>query len=50
MNDLLLFSLIAITLAALPFWSYSRGWGFAPSGAMTAVVMVVIVSMLWGAL
>jgi hypothetical protein len=49
MSDLLLFSLIAMTLAALPFWSYSRSWGFAPSGALTAVVMVVIVSTLWGA-
>jgi hypothetical protein len=45
---LLLLILVVLLLGALPSWPYSRGWGYYPSGALGAVVVVLVVLLLLG--
>ncbi len=45
---LLLIFLIVLLFAAVPTWPYSREWGYYPSGALGAIVLVVTVLVLWG--
>lgn len=41
----------AIFLAgALPIWSYSSGWGYAPSGTLGVLLVVMLVLLLPGRL
>jgi hypothetical protein len=48
MQTLLIIILILILVGALPTWPYSRGWGYAPSGIVGLVVIVVLVLLLTG--
>jgi hypothetical protein len=48
MQTILIIILILVLLAALPTWPYSRGWGYAPSGVVGLVVIVVLVLLLTG--
>jgi hypothetical protein len=45
---LLLIVLILLLVGALPSWPYSRSWGYAPSGLVTLVVVVVVLLALTG--
>jgi hypothetical protein len=45
---LLLLLLVVLLIALVPRWSYSRSWGYFPSGTLGAVLLVVIVLMLLG--
>lgn len=45
---LLLIFLIILLFAAVPTWPYSREWGYYPSGALGAILLVVTVLVLWG--
>jgi hypothetical protein len=46
MQTLLIIILILILVGALPTWPYSRGWGYAPSGIVGVVVLIVIIMLL----
>ena len=46
MQTLLIIILILILLGALPTWPYSRSWGYAPSGIVGLVVIIVLVLLL----
>jgi hypothetical protein len=37
-------------IGAIPSWPYSRGWGYAPSGVLGLVLVVIIVLLLLGRL
>jgi hypothetical protein len=43
---ILLIVLILLLLGAVPSWPYSRNWGYAPSGGLGVVLVIVIVLML----
>lgn len=45
---LILISLIILLIAALPAWPYSVRFGYAPSGVLGLMVIVVLVSILLG--
>lgn len=45
---ILLIVLVLLLLGALPRWSYSRNWGYAPSGLLTLVVVIVVILALTG--
>jgi Protein of unknown function (DUF3309) len=45
---ILLIVLILILVGALPTWGHSRNWGYAPSGGLGLVVVVLIVLLLMG--
>jgi hypothetical protein len=47
-STLLLILIIALLVGALPAWPYSRGWGYAPSGTLGAVVLVLVILLLLG--
>lgn len=45
---ILLIVLILMLLGALPAWPYSRSWGYAPSGVLIVLLIVVIISISGG--
>jgi len=47
---LLLIVLAIFLVGAIPTWSYSSGWGYAPSGALGVILVVVLVLLLLGRL
>lgn len=49
-STILLIVLILLLIGALPSWNYSRSWGYAPSGILGLIVVVLIVMLLMGRL
>jgi hypothetical protein len=45
---ILLIVLLLALIGAVPTWPYSRDWGYAPSGALGTVVLVVLILVLLG--
>jgi hypothetical protein len=50
MYTVLLIVLILLLIGAVPAWPYSRSWGFAPSGLLGVVVVVLLILVLTGRL
>jgi hypothetical protein len=50
LGTILLVILILILLGVIPTWSHSKSWGYAPSGVLGLLVVVVIVLVLTGRL
>lgn len=50
MSTLLLVILILFLIGALPSWPHSRSWGYAPSGVMGLIVVVLIIMLVTGRL
>ena len=48
MSLLWLIILIVVLLAVLPSWPYSRGWGYAPTGGVGLIVVIVVLLFLFG--
>lgn len=46
---ILLILLVLLLLGAVPAWSYSRRWGWGPSGILGLLLVVVLVAWLLGA-
>lgn len=46
LGTILLIVLILLLLGAVPTWPYSRDWGYAPSGGIGLVLMVVLILVL----
>jgi len=46
MGLLLLIILILLLIGGLPSWPYARNWGYAPSGIVTLLVIVLLVLLL----
>lgn len=47
---ILLIVLILILVGVLPTWPHSRSWGYAPSGVIGLVVVVLLILVLLGRL
>jgi Protein of unknown function (DUF3309) len=45
---ILIVLLILLLLGALPTWGHSRNWGYAPSGGLGLVLLVLLVMFLAG--
>jgi hypothetical protein len=50
MGTILLVILILMLLGAVPAWPHSRSWGYAPSGGLGLVVVVLLILILTGRL
>ncbi len=50
LSTILLIVLILLLIGALPSWPYSRSWGYAPSGLLTLVVVVIVLLAVTGRL
>ena len=46
MGLILLIIVILLLVGALPRWGYSRGWGYAPTGLLGVVLIVVLILLL----
>ena len=50
MITILIILLILMLIGSVPTWSYSRNWGYSPSGLLGVVLLVVIILALTGRL
>jgi hypothetical protein len=48
MLTILIVVLVLMLLGAVPAWPHSRSWGYFPSGALSLVVLVLVVMLLTG--
>ena len=48
MNTLLLVILILLVLGSLPMWPYSSNWGYAPSGGLGTVLLILVLLAVLG--
>ena len=48
MGLLLLITLILLLVGGLPTWPHSRNWGYAPSGLLGTVLVIVLIMVLLG--
>jgi len=49
-STILLILLVLLVIGAFPAWPHSRGWGYAPSGGIGLVLLIVVVLWLMGRL
>lgn len=47
---ILLILLVLMLVGAMPTWPHSRNWGYMPSGALGALVLILLVLLLMGRL
>jgi hypothetical protein len=50
MVTILIVLAVLMLLGALPTWPHSRDWGYAPSGGLGLVVVILVILMLSGRL
>jgi hypothetical protein len=48
LGTILLVVLILMLLGAIPAWPHSRNWGYAPSGGLGLVVLILIILLITG--
>jgi hypothetical protein len=48
LGTILIVILILMLFGALPRWGHSRNWGYAPSGGLGLVVLIVVILLLLG--
>ena len=48
LGTILIVVLILMLLGALPTWGHSRNWGYAPSGGIGTLALIVIILLLMG--
>jgi hypothetical protein len=48
LGTILIVILILMLFGALPRWGHSRNWGYAPSGGLGLIVLIVVVLLLLG--
>ncbi len=47
-GTILIVILVLALLGALPRWSHSRSWGYAPTGGLGLILLVVVVLLALG--
>jgi len=50
LGTILLIILVLVLIGAIPAWPHSRSWGYAPSGVVGLLVIVLVVLLLTGRL
>jgi len=48
LGTILIVILILALLGALPRWSHSRDWGYAPTGGVGLILFIVVILLLLG--
>lgn len=48
LGTILLIVLVLALLGVIPSWPHSRGWGYAPSGVIGLLVLVLVVLLVTG--
>ena len=47
-HTILLVLLVLLLVGALPLWPYSRDWGYAPTGGLGLIGVILIILLLTG--
>lgn len=47
-STILLIIVVLLLVGALPSWPHSRSWGYAPSGLLGVVLVVLLILLLLG--
>ena len=50
MSTILLVIVVLLLLGALPAWPHSRQWGYAPTGGLSLVLIVLVLLVMTGRL
>ena len=50
LGTILIIVLILLLIGSVPRYSYSRNWGYAPSGLLGVILLIVIILLLTGRL
>jgi hypothetical protein len=50
MTTIIIVILVLVLIGALPTWGHSRNWGYAPSGLLGTILVVVLILWLLGRL
>ena len=50
MSTILLVILVLLLIGAIPAWPHSRNWGYAPSGVLGLIVVILLIMLLTGRL
>ena len=50
LGTVLIVVVVLMLLGALPTWNHSRSWGYAPSGGVGLVLLILVVLLLTGRL
>jgi hypothetical protein len=50
LGTILLVVLVLMLIGAIPSWSHSRSWGYAPSGILGVLLLIVVVMLVSGRL
>jgi len=50
LGTILLIVLILMLIGVVPAWPHSRSWGYAPSGVLGLVIVIILVLLLMGRL
>ncbi len=48
LGTILIIVLICLLVGALPRWSHSTNWGYAPSGGLGLILLIVLILFLLG--
>ena len=48
MGLVLLIVLLVLLVGGLPTWPYSRNWGYAPSGGLGTILLILIILLMLG--
>lgn len=48
MSTILIILLVLLLIGALPTWGHSRSWGYAPSGGLGLVLVILLILALTG--
>jgi hypothetical protein len=48
LGTVLIVILILALVGALPRWSHSRNWGYAPTGGLGLVILIIVVLVVLG--
>jgi hypothetical protein len=48
LGTILIVVLVLALLGALPRWSHSKSWGYAPSGGLGLIIFIIVILVLLG--
>ncbi|HPG63595.1 MAG TPA: DUF3309 family protein [Casimicrobium sp.] len=47
-GTILFIVLVLLLIGAIPSWPHSRGWGYAPSGGLGLLLLILVILMVMG--
>lgn len=48
LTPILIVILVLVLFAAIPAWPHSRNWGYAPSGIVAAILVILLILLVLG--